>query len=106
MRWITIRCLSSRTSIKELYEMTGLNNIVGRMKAIKMRWFGHVKRSDLPVRSKIKGMIEGKRRRGRPQRRWITDIHEWCDTSWADINKIVIDGVIWKSICSYMTNNQ
>ena len=100
---MTNRYLSSRTSIKELYEMRGLNNIVGQMKAIKMRWFGHVKRSDLPVRSTIE---EGKRCRGRPQRRWITDIHEWCDTSWADINKIVIDRVTWKRICSCMTNNQ
>ena len=59
MRWMTNRRLSSRTYIKELYEMTGLNNIVGQMKAKKMRWFGQVKRSDLPVRSTIQGMIEG-----------------------------------------------
>ena len=64
------------------------------------------KRRNLPVRSTIEGMIEGKRRRGRPRRRWITDIREWCDTSWSDIDKNVIDRVTWKSICSYMTNNQ
>ena len=72
------------------------------MKAKKMRWFGHVKRSDLPVRTK--SMVEGKLHSGRPRRRWIADIRDWCDISWADKN--VIDRVAWRKICSYMLNNQ
>ena len=59
------------------------------MKAKKMCWFGHVKGSDLPIRTTIEGMIEGKcHRRGRPRRRWIADIRDWCDISWAVIDQV------------------
>ena len=88
MRWMANKPLISGTSIARLYEMCGLTNIVGLVKAKKASWYGHVKRSNLPVRVNIEGLIEGKRRRGRSKRRWRTDILE-C----------VKDRILWRKTC-------
>ena len=99
MRWMANKRLISRTSIARLYEMCGLKNIVGLVKAKKASWYGHVKRSNLPVRVTIEGLIEGKRRRGRPKRRWRTDILEWCGGSWLTINASVKDRILLRKTC-------
>lgn len=87
MRWMSNKRLSSRTTIKRLYEITGLQKVVILMKQKKLRWYGNFKRSNLPVRVAVEGMVEGKRRQGRPRRRWRMDIVEWCESNWSDINK-------------------
>ena len=51
--------------------LTAVSTLVKRK---KLAWFGHLKRSDLPFRAVYEGMISGKRRRGRPIRRWRNDI--------------------------------
>ena len=42
----------------------------------KMQYFGHVKRHESLEKSIYEGIIEGKRGRGRPRRRWSQDISE------------------------------
>ena len=49
-----------------------LNSVVKR----KMQYFGHVKRHESLEKSIYEGIIEGKRGRGRPRRRWSQDISE------------------------------
>ena len=40
----------------------------------KMNFFGHTKRQDSLEREIFEGIIEGRRGRGRPKRRWSQDI--------------------------------
>ena len=47
-----------------------LNTVVQR----KLAYFGHVKRHDSLERTIYEGIIEGRRGRGRPSRRWSQDI--------------------------------
>ena len=48
------------------------------IKAMKLSYFGHLKRHD-SLKKHIR--LEGKRRKGRPSRRWIEDIKEWLQMS-------------------------
>ena len=50
----------------------------------KLRWFGHVTRSNSMSKTILQGSIEGKRRRGRPKMQWQDDIVKWTGL---DINK-------------------
>ncbi|GFS22784.1 endonuclease-reverse transcriptase [Elysia marginata] len=55
-----------------------LNNI----KARKLVYFGHLKRHDsLEEHIILEARLEGKRRKGRPTRRWTEDIKEWLQIS-------------------------
>ena len=105
MRWMSNKRLISRTTIKRLYEMTGLQKVVILIKQKKLRWYGHIKRSNLPVRVAVEGMIEGKRRQGRPRRRWRMDIVEWCKSNWSDINKTVQNREAWRKKCHELVND-
>ena len=99
MRWMACKRLRDRTSIKRLYELTGLQKITHAIMARKARWYGHVKRSNLPVRAAVEGMIEGKRRRGRPKRRWRSDIMDWIGGDLCCLNALVHDRSAWRTVC-------
>ena len=45
--------------------------------AKKLRWFGHISRSNYMSNTILQGSIEGKRRRGRPRTQWQDNIVEW-----------------------------
>ena len=54
--------------IAQLQQATNLNPIEEAVKMRKLMWFGHVKRSSLPVKQVFEGLINnGNRGRGRPQ---------------------------------------
>jgi hypothetical protein len=69
MRWMTGKRLIDKTPICRLFELTNLKPMREQIRTRKMKWFGHVKRGNLPVRTTVEGNIEGKRSRGRPRRR-------------------------------------
>ena len=54
-----------------------LNNI----KARKLSYFGHLKRHNSLERHILEARLEGKRRKGRPTRRWTEDIKKWLPMS-------------------------
>ena len=53
--------------------------LMSKIKKLKLNYFGHLKRHDTLERDVLEGMVEGKRGRGRPQRRWQQDIQEWLN---------------------------
>ena len=68
MRICTNKRKIDRIPIDALLTMTRLTPVSTLVKRKKLTWFGHLKRSVLPVRAVYEGMISGKRRRGRPIR--------------------------------------
>ena len=44
------------------------------------------------------GMMEGCRPRGRPPRRWIDDITEWCDMDLCEVIRVAMDRGIWRTL--------
>ena len=62
----------------ELQRLFGQPDIVVKIKQERIRWAGHVQRmSETRTAKKIFiGKLEGRRRRGRPRKRWIDDVEE------------------------------
>ena len=91
MRICTNKRKIDRIPIDTLLMMTRLTTVSTLVKRDKLTWFGHLKRSDLPVRALYEGMISGKRRRGRSILRWRCDIYEWTGKTIVELNRMVKD---------------
>ena len=76
--------LIDKTPITDLIEMTGLQPIT------------IIKRSSLPARTTVTGMVPVKRGRGRPRRRWRDDIYECSEKTLLELNFLVNDIIGWK----------
>ena len=55
--------------------------LFNNIKARKLSYFGHLKRHDSLERHILEARLEGKRRKGRPRRRWTEDIKKWLPMS-------------------------
>ena len=42
------------------------------------------------------GMVEGRRPRGRPPRRWVDDITDWCQMDLCVVTAMAQDKNVWK----------
>ena len=65
--------------LKEL--KVGQDWLLNNIKARKLSYFGHLKRHDSLEKHILEARLEGKRRKGRPTRRWSEDIKEWLQMS-------------------------
>jgi hypothetical protein len=67
--------MTKEDKIRNEYVRGSINvsTIVNKMRENKFRWFGHVMRQEetKAVRVVMKMNVEGKRRRGRPKKRWL-----------------------------------
>ena len=86
-----------RISIEILVNVTKFTPITTVIKEIKLRWFG-CKRSNLPIRTLYEGMSPGKRKKGRPERRWRDDVKEWTNLDWSRISGIVRVRYQWRNL--------
>ena len=53
------------------------NWLLNTIKSRKLTYFGHLKRHDTLEKHILEAKLQGKRRRGRPARKWTDDIKEW-----------------------------
>ncbi len=70
IRWICGVKLTDRVSTTELYALLGLEEISSAVGTRRLRWYGHVCRSDDCIASVKVMEVEGKRGRGRPRKTW------------------------------------
>ncbi len=103
MRWMCNTRLIERVSIQSLRSKTKLPCIEKKIKTRKLKYFGHVKRSRLPIKHVFEGMVQGTRRRGAPKRRWRKDIQEWTNLSLDQLNSAVRHRDDWRSLCHNVT---
>ena len=55
---------------------------------LKLQYFGHVMRTaDSLEKSLMLGKIEGRRRRGHQRMRWLDNITDAVDITWADFRR-------------------
>ena len=71
----------TNVSIKEQLQIKEDTWLLNAIKKHKMKYFGHIKRHDCLEKDIFEGIIEGKRGRGRPRRRWSQDITECLQTT-------------------------
>ena len=58
--------------------------LIVTIRKLKLSHFGHNKRHDSLEKIFLEGMVEGRRGRGRPRRRWSQDITEWMGSTMAE----------------------
>ena len=99
MRFMTHHRLLDHIPIKELCRTTKLLPITSIIKSKVLKLYGHIKRSKGGL-SKIalEGMVEGKRCRGRPHKRWRENVYEWSGHTLRELNTITQDRNAWKVI--------
>ena len=54
-----------------------LKKLLRIVKERKLKWFGHITRSNGLAKTIMQGTVPGRRERGRPRRQWGDDIREW-----------------------------
>ena len=99
MRMILRVKLTDRVTIKSMLETTKMDKLENEIRCRKIKLFGHLKRQESGlVKTCIEGMVPGKRKRGRPQRRWADDIKAWTKKTWCNINQLVKDRESWRRL--------
>ena len=78
-----------RIPINTLLVVTRFAPVSTLVKRKKLTWYGHLKRSDLPVYAVYERMESGKRHRGRPIRRGRNDFYQWTGRTRAELNYMV-----------------
>ena len=101
MRWMCGARLRDKQSIESLHLKTRVKDIIPTIKLKKLQWFGHLKRSSQQVKITFEGLVEGKRKQGRPSRRWRDDIVEWCGGyhSMTELNQMTKNRKAWRGHC-------
>ena len=79
--------------------MTKLIQIMNNIKSKSIKLYDHIKISNAGL-SKfcLEGMIEGKRNRGRPAKRWLDNIHAWTQLSTDELNNKSTIRDLWKEL--------
>ena len=97
LRWIHRIQLEDRVSSLEILNRSGLCEIDKALRQHRLRWFGHVERSQDKIIMTVKNMeIMGKRPRGRPKRTWSQTIQ--MDLEYVGLAKEdALDRKLWKS---------
>ena len=69
-----------------------------KMIKMKLQYFGHLmRRVDLLEKSLTLGGIGGRRRRGRPEMRWLDGITDWMGVNLSELREFVTDREAWRA---------
>ena len=96
LRWICGVKISDRVSLDSLYQRLGIAPLATLLRSRRLRWFGHVSRSDGWINQCCNFDVRGKRGKGRPRKSWNDVIQD--DTNSWNLNKDnALDRVTWRS---------
>ena len=96
LRWICGVKTSDRVSLDSLYQCLGIAPLTTLLRSRRLRWFGHVSRSDGLINQCRNFDVRGKRGKGRPRKSW-NDVIQDDINSW-NLNKDnALDRVTWRS---------
>jgi len=65
------------------------------VKKRKLRWYGHVIRSNGLSKTILQGTVQGKRKRGRQKRKWTHNITEWTKKTFAETQAVAHNPELW-----------
>ena len=70
-----------------------------KMIKLRLSYFGHImRRQDSLEKTIMLGKVEGSRKRGRPNMRWIDSIEEAIGMSLQELSRAVEDRTLWTSL--------
>ena len=73
-------------------------DLLTTVKKRKLRWYGHVTRSNGLCKQVLQGTVPGKRKRGRQKKRWEDNIKEWTGLDFNNSQRAAEDRQRWKKI--------
>ena len=74
------------------------DNLLTTIKKRKLRWYGHVTRSEGLSKTFLQGTVPGTRGQGRPKKSWTDNVTEWTNMSMRDTLKTANNRDEWKNI--------
>ena len=72
----------------------------------KLGFFGHVMRSDGLEKRMMLAHGDGRRRRGRPRRKWMDEIYEVTGMKLAELRDVTTERKIWSKMVKTITRTQ
>ena len=90
---------TNQSILEEIGEETRLLNLKDIQRR-KMQLFWHTTRADNLCTAVLHGWISGKKRRGRPRRRWTDDIRHWMGSSVAECTRMAQERELWRTMVS------
>ena len=79
-------------------EIGPYKELLNTVKERKLRWFGHVTRSNSLAKTIMQGTVRGGRRRGRQKRRWEDNIREWTGLTLGQATRKAEDRDVWREL--------
>ena len=83
---------------KPSYYIGPYEDLLATVKRRKLKWYGHVTRSDGLTKVILQGTVEGSRRRGRPKKSWSDNIAEWTGKSFAETQAMAHNRQEWREL--------
>ena len=95
IRWICGVRVKDKVSMASLYERLGIPSLDAALRRNRLRWFGHVERSDTWIKRCTAILVEGDAGRGRPRKTWRETIEDDL-RSWRLTSDMVYDRDDWR----------
>ena len=94
-------CWTQKVSNENLYRRIQVKeNLMQNIIQRKLRLFGHIchMNNDRRIKTLMFRMIEGKNKKGRPNREWIDDVVKWCGRTVKELYHAALDKQHWNNI--------